>query len=209
MCKLICYNYNYIPSSECSVNGLDLYFVLDESGSVTSPNYQLMKKFAQDTVSSFKIGPNNVQIGLISFSSAPRFHFYLNTFTTKSEVLNAIGNLHYSSGGTATAQALNALRILGYNRSTGARPASQGIPRVAIVVTDGKSNDPSATKTASTILHNSGIIVFAIGIAGANIQELNNIASKQSYVSFISNFSSDQLENLQLTLSSKACAGIN
>ena len=193
--------------AECTVSGLDLYFVLDESGSVGYSNYQLMKTFAYNIANSFTIGPNDVQIGLISYSSSARFRFYLNTYSTKSALLSAINSIPYTSGGTNTAGALNLLRTSGFTASAGARPSSQGIPRVAIVVTDGYSNSFSQTVSAATALHNAGVIGFAIGISGANTNELNAIASQPSYVAFISSFNSNLLANLQQTISNEACTG--
>ena len=48
--------------------------MMDESGSVGSSNYQLMKTFARNIANSFTIGPQDVQIGLLSFSSSIGFH---------------------------------------------------------------------------------------------------------------------------------------
>ena len=196
-----------LSKTECSVSGLDLYFVLDESGSVGYSNYQLMKQFARDIANSFTIGPNDVQIGLLSYASSYTFRFYLNTYSTKTSLLNAISSIPYNSGGTNTAGALNAVRQYGFTASAGARPSSQGIPRVVIVVTDGESNSFSATVSAANALHSAGIISFAVGISGADVTELNAIASQPSYVSFISTFNSAQLANLQQTISSEACTG--
>ena len=81
--------------------------------------------------------------------------------------------------------------------------------RVAIVVTDGYSNSFSQTVSAASALHAAGIIGFAIGISGANTNELNAIASQPSYVAFISSFNSALLANLQQTISNEACTGKN
>ena len=87
--------------------------------------------------------------------------------------------------------------------------ALQQVPsRVVIVVTDGKSTDNSATITAAMNLHAAGIIAFAVGISGALQSELNAIATQPSYVSFVSSFDSNQLANIQQTISNEACTGI-
>ena len=180
---------------------------MDASGSVGSSNFQIMKTFVRDIANSFEIGPNDVQIGVMSYGSSNSFHFYLNTYSTKSSVLSAISALPYSGGLTNTAGALNGVRTTGFSQSNGARPTSEGIPRVAVVITDGYSNSYSATVTAANALHNAGIIAFAIGIAGANQNELNAIASQASYVSFISSFNVAQLSALQISISQEACVG--
>ena len=180
---------------------------MDSSGSVGSSDFQTMKTFVRDIANSFEIGPNDVQIGVMSYGSSNYFHFYLNTYSTKSAVLSAINAIPYSGGGTDTAGALNGVRTTGFSESKGARPASKGIPRVAVVITDGESNDYSATVTAANALHNASIITFAIGIAGANQNELNAIASQASYVSYISSFNVAQLSALQISISQEACVG--
>ena len=193
---------------DCDVSGLDLFFVMDASGSVGYSNFQLMKQFVYNIADSFEIGPDNVRVGVMSYGSSYTFHFYLNTYTTKSEVLSAVNSLPYSSGGTNTALALNTVRTIGFTESNGARPVSTGIPRIAIVITDGYSNSYSNTVAAANALHNGGIIGFAIGISGANTNELNAIASEPSYAAFITNFDSNLLSNLQVTISQEACVGM-
>ena len=180
---------------------------MDASGSVGYSNFQLMKNFVHNIADSFNIGSDSVRVGVMSYGSYNNYHFYLNTYSTKSSVLSAINNLPYSGGGTNTAGALDGTRTVGFSTSRGARPSSQGVPRVAIVITDGYSNSYSATVTAANNVHNAGIIVFAIGIAGANQNELNAIASQLSYVSFISSFSLSLLNSLQYTISQESCVG--
>ena len=166
-----------------------------------------MKSFIHDITNSFEIGPNNVQVGVLSYGSYPYPRFYLNTYSNKADVLSAINALPYSGGYTDTAAALNAIRNSAFTEANGARPASEGIPKVVIVITDGKSNDPSATVAAATALHNEGYIVFAVGIAGADVNELNAIASDPDslYVHFISSF--DSINSLIVAISQDACTG--
>ena len=184
-----------------------MIFVMDASGSIGYSNFQTMKTFVYDIVNSFDVGLDSVRVGVMSYESSYTFHFYLNTYSSKSSVLSAINSLPYSSGGTYTADALNAVRTIGFTTSHGARPISSGIPRIAMVITDGQSNSYSATVSAANSMHNAGIIGFAIGIAGANQNELNAIASKSEYADFISSFDSNLLNDLQVSLSQKACVG--
>ena len=206
--ELVLYIYTYLfRSTDCSVSALDMFFVMDESGSVGYSDFELMKDFVRAIANSYNIGPDAVRIGVQTYGSGYTFEFYLNTYSTKVDVLNAIDNIVFNGGGTDTAGALNAIFNDAFTEANGARPSSQGIPRIAIVITDGHSNSYSATVTAAQQLHNAGIIVFAIGIAGANTNELNAIASDPAYVSFISNFDANLLSNLQLTISNEACVG--
>ena len=192
---------------ECVGSGIDLYFVMDRSGSVGSMNYQLMKQFVHDIVDEFNIGPDNTQVGVISYSSSALAEFYLNTYHDKSALLTAINNLVYTGGGTDTAEAIDLLRTQGFTAANGGRPLSEAVPRVGVVITDGRSQSYSATVNAATLAHNEGIIMFAIGIGGYDINELHAIASEPSYVSALSGFDSMQLDALHTTIANEACIG--
>lgn len=79
---------------------------------------------------------------------------------------------------------------------------------MAIVITDGQSNDPGATKNAAAILHSSysSITIFAVGVGtGVMYDELVAIASDSSKVSDLSSFSVSQLQDLQLSISGDTC----
>ena len=191
----------------CNVNALELFFVTDESTSVGSANYQIMKQFIRNITSAYEIGPDDVQVGLLSYSSSHTFQFFLNTYSTRSSVLSAIDALPYTGGGTNTAGALDAIRSQAFTEANGARPASEGVPRVVIVITDGASENMAATLSAARGLHDDGYIVFAVGIAGANEDELNGIASDPAYVSFIISFDQNLLRALQQTINDEACVG--
>ena len=190
------------------MSGIDIYFVMDESGSVGSTNYQQMKQFVYNTVNEFDIGPDDTQVGIISYSSSARGRIYLNTYHDKSSLLTAINSLPYSGGSTDTAAAIDLLRQSGFTSTNGGRPESQAIPRVGIVITDGYSNSFSETVTAAQNAHDDDITLFAVGIGGnVNSNELDAIASDSSYVSNLDNFDSSQFEALQTTITNEACTG--
>ena len=180
---------------------------MDESGSVGSANFDIMKTFVYNIADSFEIGPDDVQIGVMTYSSSHTFHFVLNTYTIKSQVLSAILSLPYGGGSTNTAGALDAIRLQAFTESNGAHPSAFGIPRVAVVITDGDSNDFAATVASANLLHDAGVITFAIGIAGANEAELDEIASEPSNKGFVSSFDAQRLRALQVSISQRACEG--
>ena len=188
------------------MSGIDIYFVLDESGSVGSSNYQLMKQFVYDTVDEFDIGSDETQVGVISYSSSAIARFYLNTYHDKATLLAAINALPFNSGLTNTAAAINLLRTNGFTSTNGGRPQSQAIPRVAVVITDGHSNSYTATVTAAQNAHDEDITIFAVGVgSGVNNNELDAIASDPSYVSTLTGFDTSQFDALQTTIVNEAC----
>ena len=193
----------------CETRGIDLIFVLDSSGSVGSSNFQNVRNFVSNLVSQLEIGPDNTQVGLINFASSPRIEFHLNTHQDSSSLLRAIASIPYTSGGTNTAAPLTTL-LSAFSTVNGARPLQEGIPRVAIVVTDGHSNSRTATITAANNLHANNIIVYAVGVgSGIDTVELNAIASDpdSQYVRLLSTFNVNELRDLQESLDSEACQG--
>ena len=75
------------------------------------------------------------------------------------------------------------------------------------MVTDGRSNSRTATAAAAQALHETGITVFAAGIGGADMEELEAIASSPEFVEFIDSFNTEDLQQLQEALSAEACRG--
>ena len=57
------------------MSGIDIYFVMDESGSIGAYNYELVKRFVNDTVNEFDIGSSDTRVGVISYASSARYQF--------------------------------------------------------------------------------------------------------------------------------------
>ena len=198
---------NFPLTTECNVNS-DIVFVLDSSGSIGSSNFETVRTFVLDFVEGLTIGPNDNQVGVIVFSSSASVVFKLNTYSSKNGVLNAISNIAYTSGGTATHIALQLLISQGFTTGGGARLSDGGVSRLAVVLTDGVSNSANLTITAASTVHSfkPSINVYAIGVgSNLNQDELNAIASQPSYVSLIYSFELSLLENLQQQQSYELC----
>ena len=178
---------------------------MDESGSVGFSNYQQVKAFVHNTVDEFTIGPDETQVGVISYSSSARFRIYLNSYNDKASLLTAIDNLPYSGGLTDTAEAIDLLQEQGFLPIYGGRHESQAIPRVGVVITDGYSNNFHATIAAAQDAHTEGITMVAVGIGNYNEDEINAIASDPLYTFTLSGFISSQLAALVTSVTNVAC----
>ena len=188
----------------CKVN-TDLFFVLDGSGSITYSNFNQVRKFEHDFVLNMDIGQNDNQIGTIVFSNVAQVIFSLNTYHNQSQMLNAIQNIPYPNGGTNTPDGLCKLIRYGFTEQNGARPPSASVFRVAVVMTDGKSNEQSQecnwdTQQAAEALHQMTppVLVFVIGVTSSvNQQELEAIASSPKYVTHLESFDGSILQEAQ------------
>ena len=168
-------------------------------------DYQQVKAFVHNTVDEFTIGPDETQVGVISYSSSATFRFNLNAYHNKASLLTAIDNLPYSGGGTNTAAAINLLWQYGFLPSYGGRHQSQAIPRVGVVITDGYSNNFQATVSAAQNAHAAGISMVAVGIGNYHAGEINAIASDPSYIFTLSGFIPSQLAALVTSITNVAC----
>jgi hypothetical protein len=109
---------------------------LDQSGSVGSDNHDIAIQFIQNVVSFFSIGLNQTRVGFVAYSRNAHIEFLLDSYSTLPRLLTAIGDVNYRGGSTATPLALNTTRILlDPSQPYGARPNSEGVPKIGILLT--------------------------------------------------------------------------
>jgi hypothetical protein len=148
-------------------------------------------------VDGFQVGRNSVRFGAVPYSTEVHNTFQLNAFLSKSELKTKISEIPYDSGGTNTAIAIKHARIVSFSRSN-SRP---GVAKIAVIITDGKSNSKSATLSEAQALRNSGVIIFSVGVGdGVDMTELRGMASKESYVFHVSTFSALNSNREKLTV---------
>ena len=183
-----------------------MVFVLDVSGSIGASQFQLIREFTANLSKLLDIGPQRSLVGTILFSTTARVHFPITKYINTSTLLPALNpGLPYSGGLTDTAAALNLLRTSGQpGGALGLRP---GYTHVAIVVTDGKSNNETATLNAASTLRTAGIYyqIYAVGISGADATELNAIAGDPLRIFFTSSFNSTAIAALQQSVTQQLC----
>ena len=181
----------------------DIGFLLDESGSVGRNNFEKEKHFVQNFVNALPIGPNNVQVSVVTYASAIYWQFKLNSFQNKQSLLKSIAYIPYTAGGTNTGGALAFSAHELFSPHNGDR---YGVPDILIVITDGKSQNQFETANAANQIHHMNIKTFAIGVGnGLDFHELNFIASDPQHVFTVNDFSA--LYTLQNELRAMACRG--
>ncbi len=160
--------------SEC-LEKVDIVFILDASGSVQAKNFNTMKQFVKDFVEEIDIDSGIARIGIMTFSNSEKIEFHLNIYNNRLNMINAIDDIRYLRGSTNTASALRYLRETMFTDSNGDRTAARN---VAILITDGQSNDHTRTVQEAMKVRDSGIHMFVAGVGNwLDEQELNAIAS--------------------------------
>ena len=180
----------------------DIVFMLDSSSSEGAANFQKQKDFVVSFVNALTIGPSNVQIGVIDFSTTATVNFKLNDHRTKATVVSAINRISYVQGSTHTDLGLNLAWTKVFNQ-VGDRPDAQNI---LYVLTDGQSSSPAATVLQANEVRNNNIKTYAIGIGSRVMKaELDNIATTSDYAIQVADFSN--LQTLTAKLRNDLCSG--
>jgi len=172
----------------------DIILVLDQSTSIVTEDYDNwyveVLNFAVDFASSFHIGRDQTQIGVLKFSDVLDIGFYLDDYDNGTAVIEAIQRLEIKGGDTNIAAALNQTRNEMFSLAHGAR---KGVSKVLFLVTDGTPNiNGHLTVPQAKATKDSGIEIFAIGVtAKVNRQLLQQIVSKPNalHVYFVNLFS--------------------
>lgn len=182
----------------------DLVFVLDESGSITAENFQQVRNFvynfSRDLLTESDSSTNN-RIGVITFDNEAVEHIALNSSIGRHDLLEQISDLPYDGGGTDTADGLELMLQQSWRNDI-------SVLRLAIVITDGRSNRPMETVLAAEAVHNHTppIAVYAIGVGQKIDQvELLTIASRNETYSHLDSFAADLLDSVRAGYSYQIC----
>ena len=196
-------------ASRCSNTLLqDVVFVIDISGSIGS---QLIREFVANITAELVRNSPTSSVGMIVFSAIAWIQFDLQTYTNLDTLLSAINELYYidtmslNRRSSNTAEALTLLLSTAQNGELGLRNNSA---KVAIVITNGRSDSQSATSYAASVLHASNIFdIYAVRIPGTYPAELETIASSPEFVFSTRSINSVGLQQLYEEIIQQLCNG--
>lgn len=188
----------------CANSVLDLIFVLDSSASIWEPDFYRQITFVENIVKQFEIGPTYTQVGAVTFGQTYWHKFHLNTYTDKKSLLAAIKRIRYRAGSyTNTGDAIQYMNEKMFSPEHGDRFLSRNI---AVVITDGRSQETNKTKEMAAAAHRAGIKLFAIGVGKkVSIEELQNIASDPDWEHVFEVDNYKALDSIKDTLTSRTC----
>uniref|UniRef100_A0A7N4V6G5 Matrilin 2 n=1 Tax=Sarcophilus harrisii TaxID=9305 RepID=A0A7N4V6G5_SARHA len=189
--------------SSCENKQADLVFIIDSSRSVSPYDFAKVKEFIVTILQFLDIGPDVTRVGLIQYGSTVKNEFSLKTFKRKSEVERAVKRMMHLSTGTMTGLAIQYAVNIAFSEAEGARPLRENVPRIIMIVTDGRPQDPVAEVAAKA--RNSGILIFAIGVGQVDYNTLKSIGSEphEDHIFLVANFS--QIETLTSVFQNKLC----
>ncbi|XP_014862422.1 PREDICTED: matrilin-2 isoform X2 [Poecilia mexicana] len=196
---------NNTPENPCKATALDFVFVIDSSRSIRPEDYDKVKTFIINLLQFLDVGLNSTRVGLLQYGSVVQPEFSLNTHTSKAQVEEAVRNMQHLATGTMTGLAIQYTMEVAFTEEQGARPKSLQIPRIAMIVTDGRPQDTVEEIAAEA--REAGIQIFAIGVGRVEMKTLKAIGSQphSEHVHLVANFS--QIETLISVFKSKLCGG--
>uniref|UniRef100_A0A3Q3AS66 VWFA domain-containing protein n=1 Tax=Kryptolebias marmoratus TaxID=37003 RepID=A0A3Q3AS66_KRYMA len=174
--------------SWCKNVHYDLAFILDTSSSVGKENFEKIRQWVANLVDSFDVAPDKTRVAVVRYSDRPTTEFTLGRHRTLEDVKQAARNIRYLGGNTMTGDAISYATTNIFTERNSARPTARGIQRVAILLTDGRSQD--YVLEPSKAAAKAGIRMFAVGIGEALREELEEIAAepKNAHVFHVTDF---------------------
>ncbi|KAM6256527.1 LOW QUALITY PROTEIN: collagen alpha-1(XXI) chain-like [Porphyrio hochstetteri] len=162
--------------SGCRTAPADLVFILDGSFSVGPENLKIIKSWLVSITGNFDIGPKFIQVGVVQYSDYPVLEIPLGTHESTENLIREMESIHYLGGNTRTGRAIQFAFDHLFAKS------SSFLTKIAVVLTDGKSQDEA--KDVAAEARKNQITLFVIGV-GSEIEEdeLKAIANKPSSTS--------------------------
>ncbi|KFQ83826.1 Vitrin, partial [Phoenicopterus ruber ruber] len=166
--KRVCDTDRLVCSKTC-LNSADIGFVIDGSSSVGTSNFHTVLQFVANISKEFEISDTDTRIGAVQYTYEQRLEFSFDKYSTKQDVLSAIKRISYWSGGTSTGAAISYASEQLFSKS---KPNKR---KIMILITDGRSYDD--VRVPAMAAHQNGVIAYAIGVAWAAQDELEDIAT--------------------------------
>ncbi|XP_069807309.1 cochlin [Dendropsophus ebraccatus] len=182
LAQKLCTHEQLFCSKTC-YNSVNIAFLIDGSSSVGDQNFRLMLEFMSNIVRAFEVSDVGAKVAAVQFTYDQRLEFGLNDYPNKDDVLRAIYNIRYMSGGTATGDAINyVMRNVFHSTKDGHNK------NFLVILTDGQSYDD--VRGPAIAAHRAGVTVYTVGVAWAPLEDLKDMASepKNSHTFFTREF---------------------
>uniref|UniRef100_A0A3B5M7Q2 VWFA domain-containing protein n=1 Tax=Xiphophorus couchianus TaxID=32473 RepID=A0A3B5M7Q2_9TELE len=139
----------------------DIIFLIDGSDTTGPNGIAHIRDFIVSIVQQLDV-QDNLRIGLAQYATDVSDAFFLNTYSNRDNVIEAIGKIEYKGGRRImTGDAIRHVQDVHFSKQRGSRK-DEGTPQILMLVTGGRSQDDG--KTAALGLKNKGVRIFAVGV---------------------------------------------
>lgn len=175
----------------------DVVFLID--GSYDSGNgFEEIRGFVEKMVESLNLGSDKDQVAVVQYSRDATVNFYLNSYSSKNDVLNSIRTMRHKSGRPLNiGKALEFVRDNVFTASVGGRRADL-VPQYLYAFSGGRSGDDVRGPAQS--LKDNGIKTISFGTKNADTLEMQTISYTPANYFYVADF--NNLQNIHTSIES-------
>jgi hypothetical protein len=193
---------------DCRVNA-DIMFVLDISHSLLDKSLDKSLNFVADFAQNLTIGRLDDRVGVVVFGDRGHVIFTMSEHENKNDLLGAINELKNYTQHVRNGEIQNTNTSHGLKKTISVFQSdtrkSNTVFRVALVLSDGVSDDPDSTVREAAKLRNFSVLVYAIGVGDVNDKEMRAIASDRHRYTHLDDFDSEQFEAVRNSYFNDIC----
>lgn len=158
----------------------DLVLLIDGSQNIGAANFPFVRDLVLKIIEHLDVGRDTIRVALALYNANPEIKFYLNSYDSKSSVLEAVKGLSYSGGDESNlGAALDEVAKRLFSQTAGGR-AEEDVPQMLVVISAGPSTDD--TGAGDRVLKRAGIITFGVVIGDTATADLEAVATDKSFV---------------------------
>ncbi|XP_056145051.1 collagen alpha-3(VI) chain-like isoform X2 [Lampris incognitus] len=158
----------------------DLVLLIDGSQNVGAANFPRVRDLALRIVEGLDVGIDTIRVALALYSTDPEIQFYLNSYNSKAEVLEAVKGLTFTGGDESNlGAALEEVATSLLSQTAGGR-AEEGVPQAVVVISAGPSTDD--TGAGDRALKRASVLTLGIDIGGTATADLETVATDKTFV---------------------------
>ncbi|XP_010563287.1 PREDICTED: von Willebrand factor A domain-containing protein 2 [Haliaeetus leucocephalus] len=209
-------------SLEC---GVDLLFLMDSSAGVTLEGFLRYKAFLKRFLQAVMGQDSPMNVGVAQYDNDVRIPIEVGQHRDAFSLMKRIDALNFSGGGTLTGRALQYIAQHGFRNTPVSADMQDDLPRVVVLLTDSKSQDP--VTEAAKYARDQDLFLIGVGssfmrveltkvtgspkqtIVYSDPQDLfNRIPELQRRICSVDNPEGCQVQSLDLAFAVDASSGV-
>ncbi|XP_071179975.1 uncharacterized protein [Mytilus edulis] len=151
-----------ILSTSADSNGFteqgDIIFLLDGSDSISDAEFLEQKKLVEHFITQTDIGSDRVRVGVIVVSSDIGDTISFAHSTNKNNLITQLDQLQQPQDGSRIDLGINRIERMFFTEGR------SKMTQIGVIITDGRSKYPDASKGESEALKSIGIHLFSVGV---------------------------------------------
>ena len=141
---------------------IDVVFAVDGSTKIDPLRFTQMKNFVSDIVSYLPVSETEVHVGVVEYSDKPYVEIYLDYYFDSTNLREAIELIKPSEGETASTEQV--IKIVRERMFVPERGSRSGVPKVLVIVTDGRPYVGDKPEIEAGLLRQTGVRVLVVPI---------------------------------------------